>query len=435
MLVAMATTRHVPITNLVHHAEWLDAELPLAQAQVEFVRRGRNFLGVVSGGLFVGVAVGHQISQMLGSQFGHALFGRNPVRNHVTFDALVATPETPLTELLKLASGRSDTFFFEDIAVVTAEGVFVGMIPMHRVARLQTSLLLENIAEVENQRQELAGRNRQMEDDLRMAREVQLAILPVVSVRLGHGRQVVTTQHFYQPSDLIGGDFFAVFQPSATTLGLLVCDVMGHGVRSALITTIISALVHEAQPAHLDPGRMLTSLNQNLQKILQSVGATIFVTAAYAVIDLTKNAVAYGQAGHPPGFLWCAADGKSAPLLLSPEEEGPALGLFDDMVYATKRFAMGTGDALMLFTDGVVEAATVSGDEFGTERLRLAFDRALESDTPDVAAAVAEAARTHAAGNRFADDVCVVIARLQAHVVPAGDAGPVIGNYAAAPRH
>jgi hypothetical protein len=174
ILGATAISKHIPIANLVDDAEALDADTPLALAQPEFARRKRPFLGVVGAGRFVGVVNGSETSQALGSQFGHALFGRAVVRNHTMANALVVTPETLLTELLTLASARNDADFFTDIAVFAADQTFVRLIPIHRVVRLQTALLLEYLAEVQDKGCELAARNRQMEDDLRMAREIQL---------------------------------------------------------------------------------------------------------------------------------------------------------------------------------------------------------------------------------------------------------------------
>ena len=409
----MATSQHVPIANLVDHAEVLDADMPLALAQLEFARRKRPFFGVVAEGRFAGVANGSEISQALSSQFGHALFGRAVVRNHTMPNALVVTPDTPLTELLTLASGRNDADFFTDIAVVAADQTFIGLIPVRRVVRLQTSLLLENLEEVQDKSRELAARNRQMEDDLRMAREIQLAILPNETLCLEHTGHMLTTRHFYQSSDQIGGDYFTVLQQAPDKLGLFICDVMGHGVRSALITTMVSAMLQEAHDASLDPGRLLTSLNLGLQGILKSVGELIFVTAAYAVIDLSRNEIIYAQAGHPPAFLWRSKDAVSAPVPLSPEIQGPALGLIDDMVYVAANFAFSPGDAFMMYTDGVVEATAADGAEFGMDRVQRAFDRALTTREPDVATCVAAAARGHAAKNLFSDDVCVLVAHLQ----------------------
>lgn len=412
-IYAMATTQHIPIASLVEHAEALEADMPLALALPEFARRSRPFLGVLEQGRFVGLANGSEISQALSSQFGHALFGRSALKNHTSAQALVVAPETPLTDLLKLAAARNDRDFFMDIAVVAADRTFVGSIPMHRIVRLQTSLLLENLEDVKNKSRELANRNRQMEDDLRMAREVQLAILPDKPIFLNHADRTLTAQHYYRSSDQIGGDFFAVLQPAPDKLGLFVCDVMGHGIRSALITSNVSALLQESGRAAIDPGQLLTRLNQGLQRILHTVKDLIFVTAAYAVIDLGRNEVHYGQAGHPPAFLWRCGDSSSAPVPLTPDAEGPALGLIDDMNYATTTFAFCPGDILMQFTDGVVEAASEDGAEFGLDRVQRVFDQGAKAHEPDLAAYVAEAARAHAATGRFSDDVCVLVSRLQ----------------------
>lgn len=409
----MATPPIVSIASLVEHAETLDAATLLTVAQPEFARRKRHFFGVLRQGRFVGMASGHQLSQALSSRFGYALYSRAVLQEHLMANALVVPPDIPLTDLVQLASVRENADFYDDIAVVTEDRHFIGLIPMHRVVRLQTSLLLDNLAEVHTKSAELAARNHQMEDDLRMAREVQLAILPNRPRRLTHGGRCLTTSHFYQPSELIGGDFFAVFQPAPDKLGLCVCDVMGHGVRSALITTHISALMQESHRTALDPGQFLSGLNRGLQPILQSVGKLIFVTAAYALIDLAQDEVHYAQAGHPRGLHWRSADKAAAPVPIHADAEGPALGLFDDFEYAASRFAFCTGDTLLLYTDGLVEATAADETEFGTARMQQSFAEAMISEAPAPAARVAEAARAHAAEGKFTDDACVLVATLR----------------------
>jgi len=413
MLRCMASPLHVSIATFVEHAETLDAATLLTVAQPEFNRRKRHFFGVLRKGRFVGIASGHEISQALGSQFGHALFGRAVLQDHLMANALVVPPELPLTELVQLASIRQNADFYDDIAVVTEDRRFLGLIPMHRVVRLQTSLLLDNLAEVRSKSAELAARNRQMEDDLRMAREVQLAILPGRPHRLFHGGRSLTTSHFYEASEHIGGDFFTVLQPAPDKLGLFVCDVMGHGVRSALITTHISALVQESHGAALDPGRFLSGLNHGLRPILQSAGKLIFVTAAYALIDLSQNEVRYAQAGHPRGLLWRAADNAAAPVPIEADAEGPALGLFNDLDYAASQFAFSAGDTLLLYTDGLAEAMAADETEFGTEQIQRSFARAMTAGDPDPAAKVAGAARAHTVDGRFTDDACILVATLR----------------------
>jgi serine phosphatase RsbU (regulator of sigma subunit) len=97
---------------------------------------------------------------------------------------------------------------------------------------------------------------------------------------------------------------------------------------------------------------------------------------------------------------------------LTPEAEGPALGLIDDTVFVTATFAFCPGDILMLFTNKVVEEASEDGTEFGLDRVPKVFNQGAKAHEPDLAAYIAEAARAHAAAGRFFDDVCVLFSRL-----------------------
>lgn len=398
----------VSLVELVAHADALDAPTPLSVAQQEFAGRKRRFLGVVEAGRLVGIASGREITERLSAQFGHALFGRQPVRQHVMADALIVQDGTPATEVLRLLAARSEEAFYDDVGLVTAGGAFVGLVPVHRLVRLQNTLLLENLARVETQRGELAARNRRIEDDLRMAREVQLALLPARTTHLAHGGLAAEASYRYEAAETMSGDFCAVFAPGPAELAFLVCDVMGHGVRQALITAILRALLEELRPLAADPGALLTQVNRALTALLQRAGELVFVTAGYGVVDLGRRELRYAQAGHPPPLLRYADTGMVAPLALDAEQAGPALGLLGDAAYETARFPFGAGDTLLLFTDGVLEAADAAGTEFGPERLAAVLGRC--GDAPDPTEAVVEAARRHGAG-RFADDVCVVAVR------------------------
>lgn len=399
------------ILDLVEHAEAIDVALPLEAAQTEFAHRRRRFLGVVSAGRFVGVASAREITELLSNKFGHALFGRAPVGSHLLAGALVVASDLPVTELLRRSSERKEEALDQDVAVISADREFLGLLPMHRLVRLQNRLLEENLARVEAQRVELELRNRTLEDDLRLAREMQLAFLPSRSAILRGVDRMVEVRHVYEPADLIGGDFFSTFSPAPGVLACCVFDVMGHGVRPALVTAILRGLIEECMPHAADPGSMLTHLNTSLTRVLRAGGDLIFVTAGYAVIDLNAGSLGYAQAGHPAPLLWREDTGEAERPALAPDSAGPALGLIDECSYLTTTIPFGSGDALVLYTDGLLEAATPEGDEFGVGRLRAAAAEALAGEGEDAAGRIVEAARIFAGKRRFADDVCVLIAR------------------------
>src|SRR5580704_15764689 len=116
--------------------------------------------------------------------------------------------------------------------------------------------------------EELRVKNAQFEADLEMARDIQQVFL---TENLGSGEQRLTPQeswlgfsHYYQPAEQVGGDFFCVLPLSDTEAGVFICDVLGHGLRAALVTAIVRGLLEELTPIAMDPGRLLSEINGSL---------------------------------------------------------------------------------------------------------------------------------------------------------------------------
>src|SRR5436309_1180589 len=152
-------------------------------------------------------------------------------------------------------------------------------------------------------RKELRLRNRQMQDDLKMAREVQLTMLPQQYPAFPSvddpRHSAFEFTHRYLPTGTVGGDFFTISALSETEAGVFICDVAGHGVRSALVTAMIRALVEELKPVATNPGKFLTKLNCDLHAILKHTGTPLLTTAFYMVSDSQSGLMRYPNAGHP----------------------------------------------------------------------------------------------------------------------------------------
>jgi len=171
--------------------------------------------------------------------------------------------------------------------------------------------------------------------------------------------------------------------------------------------------VEQFHPLATDPAAFLTRLNHDLTKMLRRAGGLIFVTAAYLVIDLKSGRLRYAQAGHPTPLHWHAATGELRTIPCTDTEAGPALGLLDDFYYVAVETPIGPGDRVLLFTDGISEAASATGEEFGEARMTAALTR----HAPAPLAAWVEALVTEAAtfaGAPFGDDVCLVAAEFRA---------------------
>jgi serine phosphatase RsbU (regulator of sigma subunit) len=214
--------------------------------------------------------------------------------------------------------------------------------------------------------------------------------------------------HRYHPTGQVGGDFFNVLRLSDTKAGLFICDVMGHGVRSALVTAMVRALVEELRPVAMDPGQLLTRINCDLRAILQQTGTPLFTTAFYMTVDLEKREIIFANAGHPKPFLIHRLSNE-VELLKYPDGKGrPALGLFADSTYPTASFPVAAGDAVMLFTDGLYEVEGPDNEQFSQDLLLQTVKKHARLHCADLFDAILQEIQQFSASPDFADDVCLV---------------------------
>ena len=214
-------------------------------------------------------------------------------------------------------------------------------------------------AEQELRSANLALRKRQMEieEDLRLAARVQRSLAPR-SITWDR----VSVDSFFHPVHSIGGDFALVNSVDPEQLGLMVCDVSGHGIGSALVANRI----YSETTAHLQSGMpfvdMFEELNRFLIEEIDSSG--MFVTVAAARIDTHRRRMLFAGAGHPPAMI--ARHGES-PILL--ESRSMVLGALPDAVDVTTsvEVELQPGDRIILYTDGITEVFNSRGEMLGIE--------------------------------------------------------------------
>ena len=214
-------------------------------------------------------------------------------------------------------------------------------------------------AEQELRSANLALRKRQMEieEDLRLAARVQRSLAPK-SITWDR----VSIDSFFHPVHSIGGDFALVNSVDPEQLGLMVCDVSGHGIGSALVANRI----YSETTAHLQSGMsfvdMFEELNRFLIEEIDSSG--MFVTVAAARIDAHRRRMLFAGAGHPPAMI--ARRGES-PVLL--ESRSMVLGALPDAVDVTTsvEVQLQPDDRIILYTDGITEVFNSHGEMLGIE--------------------------------------------------------------------
>jgi serine phosphatase RsbU (regulator of sigma subunit) len=214
--------------------------------------------------------------------------------------------------------------------------------------------------------------------------------------------------HRYFPTGAVGGDFFNVRALSDNKAGVFICDVMGHGVRSALVTAIMRALVEELAALALDPGRLLGQINEDLRAILRQSGTPMFTTAFYLVADLERMQLFYANAGHPKPLLIHSPTGEVQILANSSGKCYPALGLFERSEYPTSCCPISAGDVLMLYTDGLYDVEGPNQDRITQEWLVSEVRKRTRRSAGELFDELLQEIQVISGKANFADDVCLV---------------------------
>lgn len=259
--------------------------------------------------------------------------------------------------------------------------------------------------------QELARRTEEMEADVFMARQLQEAFLSRPYPTFPRGAEPVASAlrftHCYVPATTLGGDFFDIIQFSDTRCGLLICDVMGHGVRAGLLTAMIRGVVQEMGSRAADPATVLGELNNTLCPIAEQTGQTMFASAFFALVDLETNTLHFANAGHPPPIIMRAVDDNIERLAL-PDPE-PAAGLLPQFPYTAGRTALAPGDRIIAYTDGLIEATNSRGTYFGEDRLCFLLGQCASLKFESTCTQLLRAVRDYSGGSgALEDDVCIV---------------------------
>ena len=216
------------------------------------------------------------------------------------------------------------------------------------------ALRIRNVALTEE-----AVERKRMEEELALARRIQVALLPsripdVPGYEI-RGANV--------PSRGVSGDYYEVIERlEGRECVLLIADVSGKGVAASLLTASLEALaatpIEEGQP----PDEIFTRLSRQL---FRRTPPEKFATVFMAMLDVASGGIRYANAGHNPPLVVRAATG--AIERLGPT--GPPIGLFPSTVYLAGDVHLGPGDLLVLYTDGIVEAVNADDEEYSVERL------------------------------------------------------------------
>ena len=236
-----------------------------------------------------------------------------------------------------------------------------------------------------------------LKNELEVAREIQLAMLPTGTYTAGDAEICGVTR----PANTVGGDFYDVLPLRNGRVIVTLGDVAGKGSPAALLMALLLAVLRTLVDEELEPCALVARLNTQICR--HSPGSR-FITLFYAVYTPGTGALTYVNAGQNPPLIR-RADGSIERL----GGTGIALGMFEASTYQAVETTIRHGDTVVLYSDGITEAENPNGDPFeetGLERVLAAH----QSDAPaELAPAILRAVEAHARDSRFTDDLTVLL--------------------------
>ncbi len=246
-----------------------------------------------------------------------------------------------------------------------------------------------------------ANEKKEIEGELKNAREVQRVLLPqedpVVTGFRVNGTNL--------PAKIISGDYYDYIDLPDGKLGVVVADVSGKGVPAGLLMAMCRSLLRAFSLANASPSAVLATVNRYL---FPDIREDMFISMIYGILDPADGSFIFCRAGHEPALIFRKESGK----VEVSKPKGLALGIDSGNVFervtADERITLDSGDCVLLFTDGVKEALDASEEEFGLERLSETFRQAARLGAEAVVKQVQEAVKSFAGDGPQMDDVTIV---------------------------
>jgi serine phosphatase RsbU (regulator of sigma subunit) len=256
-----------------------------------------------------------------------------------------------------------------------------------------------------------------LEKELEVARTIQETLVPPADLVT---RDFIHLAGYFLPASQCGGDWWTVHDLPDGRVLVVIGDVTGHGVPSAMITAAAKAacdVVRATEGSALTVTKLLEVMNR---AIFESAKRKFVMTCFASILDPKRKTISYANAGHNFPYLFRPGGASGAPsggegqdfqVLMS---RGNRLGDLEESTYQEKTHPLQPGDVLVWYTDGIVECENDRGEEYGEKRFRAAIRRASDLDPIAMRESVVSAAGQFFGERARKDDITMVFARITA---------------------
>jgi sigma-B regulation protein RsbU (phosphoserine phosphatase) len=249
-----------------------------------------------------------------------------------------------------------------------------------------------------------ANEKKRLDHDLEIARDIQRILLPTEAPPLA-GFEI---SGLNIPARQVSGDYFDYIKVDDEHLGVAIADVSGKGVPASLIMAICRSVLRSQASQKQSPSAVLREVNRQLYPDIKE---DMFISAAYLILDRTRNSIVLSRAGHDAPLLYKRESQTVTPI----KPPGMVLGIDSGSVFdrLTNDFTvpLEKGDCLILYTDGVTEALDSEGDEFGPERMMQSVRASATNGAAAIIKRVIDDVRTFVGSTPQNDDITLIAIR------------------------
>lgn len=242
---------------------------------------------------------------------------------------------------------------------------------------------------------------RQLESELELSQVIQRGLLPQ-QVPTIEGLNIAA---FIRPAQIVGGDYFDFVDFQDGKPGLVMADVSGHGVSAGMFMSSMQTAFHTLVPQSDSPVDVLERLNH---LYIHNINFTTFVTIFFGKYDPPTRMLSYANAGHSSAYLYRVATNQE--IWLRPT--GPAIGLSEGFTIRKEDIRLTPGDILLLYTDGITEAADQQGALWGEDNLADIIRQNPDSSAERLIQKILTALKNHTNGSPLEDDVTLMISKV-----------------------
>ena len=278
--------------------------------------------------------------------------------------------------------------------------------------------LIEAKKELEKLAVSLQQQNKNNQEELLLAKEIQRAILPHNTPSwdqlCSKWKEKLNIQTLYEPASELAGDFYDIITFPDNKLGFLIIDVTWHGVTSAMIISLIKGLMEHANHLASQPAKYLEEINNGLSNILKKTSLDIFALASYTLIDFDSNKITTVSAGdNAPLFIFKESYETDLQENNHGTSDQPALGTNASIEYSEQTFSLNSIKSILLYTDGIFASSKKGKKTWGIKELTSTYQDAQSQTKIPPLEYILNTTSEYSSRERFQDDVCMVNLNIQ----------------------